>query len=176
MLQLLKPKPIELSTRKLDALAPSVSGPLPTSVHPVSESMMIRQSIPVGSMSPATVKMEPNTIPSSNFPHPPSVSHGPYQGITSLQSSPPSSTSQDMITNNDNVQEFKPVVGGLSQPMEWHQLLCLLRKMEPYMGRDKDNLCLSLNSKDTGLHQHQRHVLQFFTRMSNDDREVVLAA
>ncbi|KAI3909297.1 hypothetical protein MKW98_025939 [Papaver atlanticum] len=79
--------------------------------------MMIRQSIPVGSMSPATVKMEPNTIPSSNFPHPPSVSHGPYQGITSLQSSPPSSTSQDMITNNDNVQEFKPVVGGLSQPL-----------------------------------------------------------
>ncbi|XP_026386697.1 mediator of RNA polymerase II transcription subunit 25-like isoform X2 [Papaver somniferum] len=61
--------------------------------------------------------MEPNTTPSSNLPHPPSVSHGPYQGITSLQSSSPSSTSQDMITNNDNVQESKPVVGGLSQPL-----------------------------------------------------------
>ncbi|KAI3853011.1 hypothetical protein MKX03_016191 [Papaver bracteatum] len=96
---------------------PSVSGPLPTSIPPVSESMMSRQSIPVGSMSLATVKMEPNTTPSSNFPHPPSVSHGPYQGITNLQSSPPSSTSQDMITNNDNVQEFRPIVGGLSQPL-----------------------------------------------------------
>ncbi|XP_026412616.1 mediator of RNA polymerase II transcription subunit 25-like [Papaver somniferum] len=99
------------------SLVPSISGPFPTSVHPVIESMMSRQSIHVGSTSPATVKMEPNTTPSSNFPHPPSVSHGPYQGITNLQSSPPSSTSQYLITNNDNVQEFKLVVGGLSEPL-----------------------------------------------------------
>ncbi|KAI3932763.1 hypothetical protein MKW92_006613 [Papaver armeniacum] len=108
--------PLKIKTET--SSVPSVSGPLPTSIPPVNESMMSRQSIPVGSTSlPATVKMEPNTIPSSNFPHPPYVSHGPYQGITSLQSSPPSSTSQDMITNNDNVQEFKPIVGGLSQPL-----------------------------------------------------------
>ncbi|KAI3911073.1 hypothetical protein MKW98_015730, partial [Papaver atlanticum] len=108
-------RPLKIKTET--SSVPSVSGPLPTSITPVNESMMSRQSISVGSASPATIKMEPNTIPSSNFPHPPSVSHGPYQGITSLQSSPPWSTSQDMITNNDNVQEFKPIVGGLSQPL-----------------------------------------------------------
>ncbi|KAI3976891.1 hypothetical protein MKX01_008749, partial [Papaver californicum] len=110
--------PANQSPLKMDTSSvPSVSGPLPTSIPPVNGAMMSRQSIPVGSTVPATVKVEPNTIPSSAFPHPPSVSHGPSQGITTLQSSPPSSTSQEMITNNDNVQEFKPLVGGLSQPL-----------------------------------------------------------
>ncbi|MCL7025923.1 hypothetical protein MKW94_001123, partial [Papaver nudicaule] len=104
--------PLKMDTSSV----PSVSGPLPTSIPSVNGSMTSRQSIPVGNTVPATVKVEPNTIPSSTFPHPPSVSHGP-QGITSLQSSPPSSTSQEMITNNDNVHEFKPMVGGLSQPL-----------------------------------------------------------
>ncbi|KAI3971031.1 hypothetical protein MKX01_024678, partial [Papaver californicum] len=110
--------PANQSPLKMDTSSvSSVSGALPTSIPPVNGSMMSRQSIPVGSTVPATVKVEPNTMPSSAFPHPPSVSHGPSQGITSLQSSPPSSTSQEMITNNDNVQEFKPIVGGLSQPL-----------------------------------------------------------
>ncbi|OVA05026.1 Mediator complex [Macleaya cordata] len=110
------------SPLKMDAASvPSVSGPPPTSIPSVNGSMMNRQSIPVGNIPTATVKVEPNTGPSvvsgSAFPHLPAVSHGASQGVANLQTSPPSSTSQEMLTNSDNVQEFKPMVSGLPQPL-----------------------------------------------------------
>ena len=51
------------------------------------------------------------------FSHIPSVARAASQGVPSLQTSSPSSASQDMITNNDNVQDLKPIVSGVSQPV-----------------------------------------------------------
>lgn len=39
------------------------------------------------------------------------------QGVPSLQTSSPPSTTQEMITNGDCVPEVKPLVGGMSQPL-----------------------------------------------------------
>lgn len=49
------------------------------------------------------------------FSHLPS--HGASQGVPSLQTSSPSATSQEMITSGDSVQEFKPIVSGMPQPL-----------------------------------------------------------
>lgn len=45
------------------------------------------------------------------------TSHGASQGVPSLQFSSPSPTSQEMITSGDSVQEFKPMVNGMPQPL-----------------------------------------------------------
>ncbi|CAJ2648411.1 unnamed protein product [Trifolium pratense] len=81
--------------------------------------------IPAGNVTPATVKVEPVPITSMvngpAFPHNPSVprvtTNG--QGIPSLQTSSPSSVSQDIMTNNENAQDTKPTVSMLqpSQPV-----------------------------------------------------------
>ncbi|KAF6164774.1 hypothetical protein GIB67_041026 [Kingdonia uniflora] len=61
---------------------------------------------------------EPSTVTSivqgPLFSHPPSASHNGSQGATSLQTSSPSSTSQEKITNGDNNQEFKPIMNVMS--------------------------------------------------------------
>ncbi|KAF6147161.1 hypothetical protein GIB67_036880 [Kingdonia uniflora] len=79
---------------------------------------MNRQSVPVGNIPTATVKVEPSTVTSivqgPLFSHPPSASHNGSQGAASLQTSSPSSTSQEMITNGDNSQEFKPILNAMS--------------------------------------------------------------
>ncbi|KAF6137461.1 hypothetical protein GIB67_009937 [Kingdonia uniflora] len=46
--------------------------------------------------------------------HPLSSSHNGSQGATSLKTSSPSSTSQEMITSGDNSQEFKPILNVMS--------------------------------------------------------------
>lgn len=51
------------------------------------------------------------------FSHIPSVPHPTSQGVPSLPTSPPSSTSQEMITNNDNGSDLKPIVSGVSLPV-----------------------------------------------------------
>lgn len=63
---------------------------------------------------------EPTTVPSMiagpTFSHIPSVPRPTTQGVSALQTSSPSSVSQDMVTNNESVQDLKPVVsGGISQ-------------------------------------------------------------
>ncbi|XP_042503107.1 mediator of RNA polymerase II transcription subunit 25 [Macadamia integrifolia] len=103
---------------KMDAASiPAVSGTPPTSVPSVNGSLMNRQPLPVGNIPTATVKVEPNTassmVPGPAFSHLPSVS----QAAPSLQTSSPSSTSQEVIANGDSVQEFKPMVTGISQPL-----------------------------------------------------------
>ncbi|PNX86064.1 mediator of RNA polymerase II transcription subunit 25-like protein, partial [Trifolium pratense] len=85
----------------------------------VNGSITNRQPIPAGNVTPATVKVEPVPVTSMvngpAFPHNPSVprvtSNG--QGIPSLQTSSPSSVSQDIMTNNENAQDTKPTVSML---------------------------------------------------------------
>lgn len=106
---------------------PPVSGPPPTSVPPVNGSMMNRQTVSVGSVPPATVKVEPTTVPSmppaqvpvpaTSFQHVPPVARPTSQGIPTMQTSSPLSVSQDMLSNNDTVmQDMKPNVTGMQQP------------------------------------------------------------
>ncbi|KAF9592019.1 hypothetical protein IFM89_011602 [Coptis chinensis] len=102
---------------KMDTSIPQVSGPPPTSVNGLHVN---RQSVPLGNLPTATVKVEPSTLTSlasgPAFGHLPSVSHGASQSIPTLHTSSPSSTSQEVTTNGDNVQEFKPVVNVTSPP------------------------------------------------------------
>ncbi|KAG6671436.1 hypothetical protein I3842_16G003800 [Carya illinoinensis] len=99
----------------------SVAGPPPTSIPLGNGPIMNRQAITAGNNPPATVKVEPSTVTSilsgPGFSHIPSVARAASQGVPSLQTSSPSSTSQEMITNNDNVQDLKPIVSGVTQPL-----------------------------------------------------------
>lgn len=67
------------------------------------------------------IVQEPSTVTSMvngpTFPHIPSVPRPASQGVPSLQTSSPSSTSQEMITSGDSVPEVKPLVSGMSQPL-----------------------------------------------------------
>lgn len=49
------------------------------------------------------------------FSNIPSVARAASQAVPSLQTSSPSSASQEMITNNDNMQDLKPIVSGVPQ-------------------------------------------------------------
>ncbi|XWS23274.1 hypothetical protein CRYUN_Cryun29cG0107300 [Craigia yunnanensis] len=107
---------------KMDmASVTSVTGPPPTSVPSVNGSMMSRQPISVGNVPTATVKVEPTTITSlatgPAFPHIPSVPRAPSQAVPTLQTSSPSTTTQEVMTSGDNVQELKPSVSSMTQPL-----------------------------------------------------------
>ncbi|XP_058182821.1 mediator of RNA polymerase II transcription subunit 25 isoform X2 [Rhododendron vialii] len=107
---------------KMDiASVPPVSAPPPTSVPPVNGSIMNRQPIPLGNIPPATVKVEPSTVSSMvsgpSFPHIQSVPRPTSQGVPSLQTSSPMSSSQEMASINDNIQDLKPIVSGMAQPL-----------------------------------------------------------
>ncbi|KAF3431814.1 hypothetical protein FNV43_RR26550 [Rhamnella rubrinervis] len=99
----------------------SVTGLPPTSLPSVNGSIMNRQPISVGNIPPAIVKVEPSTVgpmvSGPTFPHHPSVPRAASQGVPSLQTSSPSSASQEMITNNDNVPDLKPIVSSIPQPL-----------------------------------------------------------
>ncbi|XP_077232710.1 phytochrome and flowering time regulatory protein (PFT1) isoform X3 [Tasmannia lanceolata] len=108
------------SPLKVDsASVPPISGPLPTAIPSVSGSIMNRQPVSVGNVPTATVKVEPNTVTSlvsgTSFSH--LQTHSTSQGVPSLQTSSPSTTSQEMATNGDVVNEFKPLVNGMPQPL-----------------------------------------------------------
>ncbi|KAI8539198.1 hypothetical protein RHMOL_Rhmol09G0162600 [Rhododendron molle] len=107
---------------KMDiASVPPVSAPPPTSVPPVNGSIMNRQPIPLGNIPPATVKVEPSTVSSMvsgpSFPHIQSVPRPTSQGVPSLQTSSPMSSSQEMASINDNIQDLKPIVSSMAQPL-----------------------------------------------------------
>uniref|UniRef100_F6HFQ0 Mediator of RNA polymerase II transcription subunit 25 n=1 Tax=Vitis vinifera TaxID=29760 RepID=F6HFQ0_VITVI len=106
---------------KMDiASVPQVSAAPPASIPSVN-GIMNRPTIAVGAVPTATVKVEPSTVTSitsgPGFPHIPSVPRAASQGVPSLQTSSPSSTSQEMISNGDNVQDLKPIVSGISQTL-----------------------------------------------------------
>ncbi|XVE85968.1 hypothetical protein DITRI_Ditri17bG0134400 [Diplodiscus trichospermus] len=107
---------------KMDmASVTSVTGPPPTSVPSVNGSMMSRQPVSVGNVPTATVKVEPTTITSMAtgpaFPHIQSVSRAPSQAVPTLQTSSPSTTTQEVMTSGDNVQELKPSVSSMTQSL-----------------------------------------------------------
>ncbi|XP_052726065.1 mediator of RNA polymerase II transcription subunit 25-like isoform X2 [Vigna angularis] len=100
-----------------------VTGAPPTSMPSVNGSIANRQPVPAGNVAPpATVKVEQVPVTSivsgPSFPHNSSVPRATStsQGVPSLQTSSPSSVSQDMITNNENTQDTKPTVSML-QPL-----------------------------------------------------------
>ncbi|KAK7306952.1 hypothetical protein VNO77_39602 [Canavalia gladiata] len=105
---------------KVDTVTP-VTGAPPTSMPSVNGSIANRQSIPAG-MAPATVKVEPvpvtSMVATPAFPHNSAVPRATStsQGVPSLQTSSPSSVSQDVITNNENAQDTKPIVPMLQPP------------------------------------------------------------
>lgn len=106
---------------------PPVSGPPPAAVPPVNGSLMNRQPVSVGSVPPATVKVEPTTVstmppvptpvPAPSFQHVPPVPRATSQGMPTMQTSSPLSVSQEMLSNNDIVQEMKPIVNGIQPPI-----------------------------------------------------------
>ncbi|XP_007046291.2 PREDICTED: mediator of RNA polymerase II transcription subunit 25 [Theobroma cacao] len=107
---------------KMDmASVTSGTGPPPTSVPSVNGSMMSRQPVSVGNVPTATIKVEPTTITSMGtgpaFPHIPAVPRAPSPAIPTLQTSSPSTTSQEVMNSGDNVQELKPSVSGMTQPL-----------------------------------------------------------
>ncbi|KAG6764166.1 hypothetical protein POTOM_031625 [Populus tomentosa] len=85
----------------------------------VNGSITNRPPISVGNLPTATVKVEPSTITSmangSAFPHIPSVPRPSSQGVPSMQTSSSSTTTQDMATNSENVQDLKPNVSVTTQ-------------------------------------------------------------
>ncbi|KAL9401872.1 hypothetical protein Peur_005721 [Populus x canadensis] len=97
----------------------SVTGPLPASIPSVNGSITNRPPISAGNLPTATVKVEPSTITSmangSAFPHIPSVPRPSSQGVPSMQTSSPSTTTQDMATNGENAQDLKPNVSVTTQ-------------------------------------------------------------
>ncbi|XP_023541649.1 mediator of RNA polymerase II transcription subunit 25-like isoform X2 [Cucurbita pepo subsp. pepo] len=98
-----------------------VTGPPPTTTPSANGPIINRQPVSVANVPPATVKVEPNTVTSMTNgsaypPHMPSVVRAASQGVPSLQTSSPLS-SQEMITNNENTQDLKPLVNGVSQPL-----------------------------------------------------------
>ncbi|XP_054824935.1 mediator of RNA polymerase II transcription subunit 25-like isoform X2 [Prosopis cineraria] len=107
--------PSNQSPVKVDAgpVAP-VTGTVPTSMPQVNGSITNQQPIPAGNMAPATIKVEPVPVTSMvsgpTFPHMSSVPRAPNQAVPSLQTSSPSSASQDIMPSNENTQDVKPVM------------------------------------------------------------------
>ncbi|KAG6426140.1 hypothetical protein SASPL_110356 [Salvia splendens] len=114
--------------------APPISGQPLASAPLANGSVMSRQPISaVKNMPPATVKVvrslvlmlyafpgvtveEPTTVPSATgpaFPQISSVARPASQAVASLPTSSPISTSQEMILNNENAQDMKPIVNNM---------------------------------------------------------------
>ncbi|CAN1314496.1 Mediator of RNA polymerase II transcription subunit 25 [Linum perenne] len=95
-----------------------VTGHPPAQVPSANGSIVNRGSISAGSVPVATVKVEPSTVTSLSvgpgFQHLPSVVR-PASQAPSLQTSSPMSTTQEMISNAETVQDLKPAVTGVPQ-------------------------------------------------------------
>ncbi|KAB5568300.1 hypothetical protein DKX38_002093 [Salix brachista] len=98
-------------------LVTSVTGPPPTSMSSVNGSIANRPTISVGNVPTATVKVEPITSMAygSTFPQIPSVPRPSSQGVPSMQTSSPSTTTQDMATSGENAQDLKPNVNMITR-------------------------------------------------------------
>ncbi|GLT91765.1 hypothetical protein SLE2022_096380 [Rubroshorea leprosula] len=98
----------------------SASGPSPTSIPPVNGSLMNWLPVSVENVPTANVKVEPTTVTSMigspAFLHTPSVPCAP-QAVPSLQKSSPLTTSQVMMASGGNVQDVKPIVSCMTQPL-----------------------------------------------------------
>jgi len=83
--------------------------------------MIGRQSVGVGGISTATIKVEPATVPpmvsAPTFSHITPISNVASQGISALQTSSPSLIFQEANVANDSVQEHKPIINPVQQPV-----------------------------------------------------------
>ncbi|CAN0876444.1 Mediator of RNA polymerase II transcription subunit 25 [Linum grandiflorum] len=106
--------PVKMDVSSVNA----VTGHPPASVASGNGSLVNRASISIGGVPVATVKVEPSTatsLPSGpGFQHLPSAAR-PAAQAPSLQTSSPMSTTQEMISNAETVQDTKPAVGGVPQ-------------------------------------------------------------
>ncbi|KAI3811910.1 hypothetical protein L1987_16606 [Smallanthus sonchifolius] len=82
----------------------TVSEPPPTSVSPVNESLLTQRPVFVGNMPLATVKVEPSTV-------------SPVASPQAVKTYSPSSMSQELISSSDNLQDLKPGVSNIQQPL-----------------------------------------------------------
>ncbi|KAL8105961.1 mediator of RNA polymerase II transcription subunit 25 isoform X3 [Apium graveolens] len=110
------------SVMKVDTapvLPVSVSPPI--SLPSANVSVVSRQPIIVGNVTPATVKIEPTTVTSMvsgpGYTHVSSVPRAALQGVPALQTSSPLSAPQEMIPTTETVQDLKPMVTGLTQSL-----------------------------------------------------------
>ncbi|KAG2634297.1 hypothetical protein PVAP13_2NG195200 [Panicum virgatum] len=101
--------------------AVTMAGPTSNGNPSVNGPMMGRRPVGVGGVSTATVKLEPATIPpmvsAPAFSHVTPISNVASQGISALQTSSPSLISQEANIANDNVQEHKPIIHPVQQPV-----------------------------------------------------------
>ncbi|KAE9605673.1 hypothetical protein Lal_00025102 [Lupinus albus] len=109
---------------KVDAVsATSVTGAPQTSMSSGTVSIANRQPISAGNVARATVEVEPVPVSSMvagpAFPHNSSVPRATItsQGVPSLQTSSPSSASQDSFTSNENLQEAVVSIGQPIRPV-----------------------------------------------------------
>ncbi|ONM21487.1 Mediator of RNA polymerase II transcription subunit 25 [Zea mays] len=105
---------------KMDT-APAVTMPGPTSNGNSSVNAMAGRQPIVGGISTTSVKVEPTTMPpivsAPAFSHVTPISNVASQGISALQTSSPSLISQEANMGNDNVQEHKPIINPVQQPI-----------------------------------------------------------
>ncbi|XP_016463001.1 mediator of RNA polymerase II transcription subunit 25 isoform X2 [Nicotiana tabacum] len=97
-----------------------------SSVAPVSApaatfdpAVMSQQPISAGSIPSATVNMEPTTVTSVTGPALPHIptARPTSQLVASLQSASPISVSEEVVPNNEIVNETKPILSGMTQPL-----------------------------------------------------------
>ncbi|EXB38291.1 hypothetical protein L484_013924 [Morus notabilis] len=123
--------PSNQSPVKMDmASVPSVTGPPPTSMPSVNGSVMNRQPISVGNMPPATVKVNGFDLINKSSGAKYCKFHGFWTHFSThslccsccFPRSPVADfftifCSQDMISNNENGPDLKPIVSSISQPL-----------------------------------------------------------
>ncbi|KAG9136876.1 hypothetical protein Leryth_020607 [Lithospermum erythrorhizon] len=105
--------PVKMDSTAAQPVSGPLSPPIPTgnvSIRPVT----------VGNIPPATVKVEPPTVTSMAgpvFPHMSSVPRTAAPAVASLQTSSPMSSSKDMMSPPESVQDMKPTVSTMAQTM-----------------------------------------------------------
>ncbi|XP_076939629.1 mediator of RNA polymerase II transcription subunit 25-like [Bidens hawaiensis] len=91
------------SNMEVTSVSP-VSKPPPTSVSPVNESPLTQKLVSIGTSPLATVKNEPGT-------------DSPIASPQTMKPFTPLSTSKEPISSNDHLQDVKPVVSNIQQPV-----------------------------------------------------------
>ncbi|XP_016473904.1 mediator of RNA polymerase II transcription subunit 25 isoform X3 [Nicotiana tabacum] len=100
----------------MSSVAP-VSAPAAT-FNPAG-SVMSQQPISAGNIPAATINMEPTTVTSVTGPALPHIptARPTSQLVASLQSASPISVSEEVVPNNEIVNETKPILSGMTQPL-----------------------------------------------------------
>ncbi|KAD4983024.1 hypothetical protein E3N88_19695 [Mikania micrantha] len=111
--------PIKVDTTSI----PPISGP-PLASGTSNASLMNCQPVSAGTIPPATepptvssMPPAPTQVTAPLFQHVPPVVQAPSQEVLFMQTSSPLSVSQEMLSNNETVQEMKPIVNEIQPPL-----------------------------------------------------------